>query len=333
MSGPYKARFCVAPMMDWTDRRCRAFHRILTRRARLYTEMVTADAVVFGPRERLIGFDASEHPVALQLGGADPARLAEAARIGVAFGYDEMNLNCGCPSDRVQSGRFGACLMREPSLVAECVAAMVAAVDVPVTVKCRIGVDEQEPREALFAFAEAVKAAGAAALVVHARKAWLEGLSPKDNRSIPPLDYEIVHALKRAHADWPIILNGGLADLNAARAHLGHLDGIMLGRAAYQNPELLIAVDPELFGEPSPVADGFEAIEVFMAIIAHGLQRGERLHDYTRHLHGMFTGRPGARAYRQVLATEAVKRGVGLAVLRDAVSRVEREQRLVAAAE
>ena len=207
-------------MMDWTDRRCRAFHRILTRRARLYTEMVTADAVVFGPRERLIGFDASEHPVALQLGGAEPGRLAEAARIGAEFGYDEINLNCGCPSDRVQSGRFGACLMREPKLVAECVAAMVAAVDIPVTVKCRIGVDEQEPREALFAFAEAVKAAGATALVVHARKAWLEGLSPKDNRSIPPLDYELVHELKRAHADWPIILNGGLADLETARAHL-----------------------------------------------------------------------------------------------------------------
>src|ERR1700723_3061274 len=224
MSRPYSARFSVAPMMDWTDRRCRAFPRILTRRALLYTEMVTADAVVFGPRERLIGFDASEHPVALQLGGADPARLAEAARIGADFGYDEINLNCGCPSDRVQSGRFGACLMREPALVAECVAAMGGAVKGPVTVKCRIGVDEQEPREALFALVEAVKAAGAAALIVHARKAWLEGLSPKDNRSIPPLDYEIVHALKRAHADWPIILNGGLADFDAARPHLEDLD-------------------------------------------------------------------------------------------------------------
>jgi tRNA-dihydrouridine synthase A len=333
MSRPYEARFCVAPMMDWTDWRCRAFHRILTRHARLYTEMVTADAVVFGPRERLIGFDASEHPVALQLGGADPARLAEAARVGAAFGYDEINLNCGCPSDRVQSGRFGACLMREPKLVAECVAAMAAAVDVPVTVKCRIGVDEQEPREALFAFAEAVKAAGATALVVHARKALLEGLSPKDNRSIPPLDYEIVHALKRAHADWPIILNGGLADLETASPHLEELDGIMLGRAAYQNPELLIGVDPELFEEQPPVADGFEAIEAFMPVIARGLKGGERLHDYTRHLHGVFTGRPGARAYRQVLATEAVKRGAGLDVLRSAVSRVEREQRFVAAAE
>jgi tRNA-dihydrouridine synthase A len=317
--------------MDWTDRRCRAFHRILTRRARLYTEMVTADAVVFGPRERLIGFDAGEHPVALQLGGAEPSRLAEAARIGAEFGYDEINLNCGCPSDRVRSGRFGACLMREPKLVAECLEAMVAAVDVPVTVKCRIGVDEQEPREALFAFAEAVKAAGAAALIVHARKAWLEGLSPKDNRTIPPLDYELVHDLKRAHAHWPIILNGGLADLDPARAHLTHVDGIMLGRAAYQNPEALIAVDPAFFGEPPPVADGFEAIEALMPVIARGLRRGERLHDYTRHLHGLFAGRPGARAYRRVLASDAIRAGAGLEVLRDAVSRVERERESIAA--
>ena len=312
-------------MMDWTDRRCRAFHRILTRRARLYTEMVTADAVVFGARERLIGFDADERPVALQLGGAEPRRLAEAARIGAEFGYDEINLNCGCPSDRVRSGRFGACLMREPKLVAECLAAMVAAVDVPVTVKCRIGVDEQEPREALFAFAEAVKAAGAAALIVHARKAWLEGLSPKDNRTIPPLDYELVHDLKRAHAHWPIILNGGLADLDAARAHLTHVDGIMLGRAAYQNPEVLIAVDPAFFGEPPPVADGFEAIEAFMLVIARGLERGERLHDYTRHLHGLFAGRPGARAYRRVLASDAIRAGAGLDIVREAIRFVSRE--------
>jgi tRNA-dihydrouridine synthase A len=325
MSRPYSARFSVAPMMDWTDRRCRAFHRVLTRRARLYTEMVTADAVVFGHRERLIGFDMDEHPVALQLGGAEPGRLAQAARIGAAFGYDEINLNCGCPSDRVQSGRFGACLMREPKLVAECVAAMTVAVDIPVTVKCRIGVDEQEPRASLFAFAEAVKAAGAAALIVHARKAWLEGLSPKDNRSIPPLDYRLVHVLKRAHSDWPIILNGGLADLDEAGAQLQHVDGIMLGRAAYQNPELLISVDPAFFGEPAPVADGFEAIEALKPTIARGLQRGERLHDYTRHLHGLFAGRPGARAYRRVLASEAIGAGAGLDVLRDAVSRVERE--------
>jgi tRNA-dihydrouridine synthase A len=318
-------------MMDWTDRRCRAFHRVLTRRARLYTEMVTADAVVFGPRERLIGFDAREHPVALQLGGAEPGRLAQAARIGAEFGYDEINLNCGCPSDRVQSGRFGACLMREPGRVAECVAAMAAAVDVPVTVKCRIGVDEQDPRAALFAFADAVKAAGAAALIVHARKAWLEGLSPKDNRTIPPLDHELVHALKRAHPDCPIVLNGGLADLDAARAHLQDLDGVMFGRAAYQNPELLLGVDPALFGEPTPVADSFEAIEAFMAVIARGLQRGERLHDYTRHLHGLFAGRPGARAYRRVLASEAIRPGAGLDALREAVALVERRAELAAA--
>jgi tRNA-dihydrouridine synthase A len=317
-------------MMDWTDRRCRAFHRILTRRARLYTEMVTADAVVFGPRERLIGFDADEHPVALQLGGAEPGRLAQAARIGAEFGYDEINLNCGCPSDRVQSGRFGACLMREPGRVAECVAAMAAAVDVPVTVKCRIGVDEQDPRASLFAFADAVKAAGAAALIVHARKAWLDGLSPKDNRSIPPLDHELVHALKRAHPGWPIILNGGLADLDAAGAHLQDLDGVMFGRAAYQNPELLLGVDPAFFREPAPVADGFEAVEAFMAVIARGLKRGERLHDYTRHLHGLFAGRPGARAYRRVLAGEAIRPGAGLDVLREAVALVERRVELAA---
>src|SRR5580658_5442338 len=222
-------RFSVAPMMDWTDRHCRVFHRLLTRRARLYSEMVTADAVVFGPRERLLGFDACEHPVALQLGGANPARLAEAARIGADFGYDEINLNCGCPSDRVQNGRFGACLMREPALVAECVAAMAGAAAIPVTVKCRIGVDAQEPREALFGLVEAVKAAGAAAVVVHARKAWLEGLSPKDNRDIPPLDYPLVYELKRAHPDLPIVVNGGLKDLSDAQAHLDHVDGVMFG--------------------------------------------------------------------------------------------------------
>jgi tRNA-dihydrouridine synthase A len=324
MSRPYDARFSVAPMMDWTDRRCRAFHRLLARRARLYTEMVTADAVVFGPRDRLIGFEADEHPVALQLGGADPSRLAEAARIGAGFGYDEINLNCGCPSDRVQSGRFGACLMREPGLVADCVAAMAAAVDLPVTVKCRIGVDEQEPRAALFTFAEAVKAAGAAALIVHARKAWLDGLSPKDNRSIPPLDYPLVHALKRAHPGWPIILNGGVADLASVRAELRHVDGVMIGRAAYQTPELMIGVDPELFGEQAPVADAFEAIEAFMPIIARGLERGERLHDFTRHLHGLFAGRPGARAYRRTLASEGVQAGAGIEVLKKAVANVER---------
>ncbi len=326
MTRPYSARFSVAPMMDWTDRRCRAFHRLLTRRARLYTEMVTADAVVFGPRERLIGFAPAEHPVALQLGGSEPARLAEAARIGADFGYDEINLNCGCPSDRVQSGRFGACLMREPVLVAEGVAAMTDAVDVPVTVKCRIGVDEQEPRDALFAFAAAVKAAGAAALIVHARKAWLEGLSPKDNRTVPPLDHALVYDLKRAHPGWPIIVNGGVSDLDEARAHLAHVDGVMLGRAAYQNPELLLSVDPAIFGEAAPFADAFEALDAFMPVIADGLERGERLHDYTRHLLGLFAGRPGARFYRRALATDALRPLAGLEALRAAVGQIGRRE-------
>src|SRR5580704_10968382 len=318
-------QFAVAPMMDWTDRHCRVFHRLLTRRARLYTEMVTADAVVFGPRERLIGFDADEHPVALQLGGSEPADLAEAARIGAAMGYDEINLNCGCPSDRVQSGRFGACLMREPALVADCVAAMAAAVAIPVTVKCRIGVDAQEPREALFELVEAVSAAGAAAVIVHARKAWLEGLSPKDNRDIPPLDYSLVYELKAAHPDLPIAINGGVISFDATLEHLNHVDGVMLGRAAYQSPELLLRVDPLLFGEEAPVANAFEAVEAFTPYMARALERGVRLHDMTRHMLGLFAGRPGARAWRQKLAMLAPGRGAGLEVLREAMAQVARE--------
>jgi tRNA-dihydrouridine synthase A len=323
-------RFSVAPMMDWTDRHCRFFHRLMTRGARLYTEMVTADAIVFGPRERLLRFDPFEHAAALQLGGADPSRLAQAARIGAEFGYDEINLNCGCPSDRVQSGRFGACLMREPALVAEGVAAMKAAVKIPVTVKCRIGVDEQEPGEALFAFAAAVRAAGADALIVHARKAWLDGLSPKDNRDIPPLDYPLVHALKRAHSDWPIAINGGIADLDAARAQLDHVDGVMLGRAAYQNPELLLSVDPLIFGEPAPFADAFEAVEAYVPYIERALGEGVRLHDITRHMLGLFAGRPGARLYRRTLATQAPKRGAGVAVLREALALLVEPRRIAA---
>ena len=319
-------RFCVAPMMEWTDRHCRFFHRLLTRRARLYTEMVTADAVVFGPRGRLLGFDAFERPLALQLGGADPARLVEAARIGADFGYDEINLNCGCPSDRVQSGRFGACLMREPALVGDCVAAMASAVAIPVTVKCRIGVDAQEPREALFALVDSVKAAGAAAIIVHARKAWLGGLSPKDNRDVPPLDYPLVHELKKAHPDLPLAINGGVVDLTAAREHLRHVDGVMMGRAAYQSPELLLGVDPLLFGEAAPVADGFAAIQAYIPYVEGALAAGARLHDLTRHLLGLFAGRPGARAFRQTLAMRAPARGAGVEVLRDAVGQVARER-------
>src|ERR1035437_8756688 len=236
-------RFSNAPMMEWTDRHCRFFHRLLTRRALIYTEMLTTGAVLRGDRARLLGFDAFEHPVALQLGGSDPQALAQSARIGEQFGYDEINLNVGCPSDRVQEGRFGACLMVEPALVADCVAAMKAAVKIPVTLKCRIGVDEQDPDEALFSFTDAVKAAGIDALIVHARKAWLQGLSPRENREVPPLDYSIVHRLKAAHPDLVIVLNGGIANLEQAQVQLGFVDGVMMGRAAYQEPWRLLAVD------------------------------------------------------------------------------------------
>lgn len=323
-------RFSVAPMMDWTDSHCRAFHRVLSRRALLYTEMVTTGAVIHGPRQRLLGYDASEHPVAVQLGGSDPGDLAEAARICVEeFGYDEVNLNVGCPSDRVQDGRFGACLMREPGLVGDCVAAMKAAVSVPVTVKCRIGVDDQDPQAALDALAEAVVAAGTDALIVHARKAWLQGLSPKENRDVPPLDYGRVRRLKRDRPGLPIALNGGLKSIDQAKAELAEtdgvrLDGVMLGRAAYQDPELLLRVDPELFGEAPPVAEGFEAVEAYEPYIAARLAQGVRLASITRHMLGLFSGRPGARAYRRHLATEAVKPGAGLEILRAAVAHVRR---------
>ena len=323
-AAPSPWRFCVAPMMDWTDRHCRYLHRLMTRRARLYTEMVTSAAIVFGDRQRLLGFDGFEHPVAVQLGGSDPAQLAAAARIAADFGYDEVNLNCGCPSDRVQNGAFGACLMREPALVGDCVAAMKAAVALPVTVKCRIGVDDQEPREALWAMAEATTRAGAAALIVHARKAWLSGLSPKENRDVPPLDYPLVHELKRDFPRVPIAINGGLRGLADARAALEHLDGAMLGRAAYQEAGLLLDVDAELFGEASPLSSQFDVVEAYVPYIESQLARGVRLADMTRHMLGLFTGMPGARAWRRHLATEAVKRGAGVEVLRAAAGLVGR---------
>ncbi len=309
-------------MMDWTDRHCRAFHRILSRHARLYSEMVTSAAVIHGDRERLIGFDPCEHPVALQLGGNDPVSLAEAARIGADFGFAEINLNCGCPSDRVQGGAFGACLMREPSLVGDCVAAMKAAVPVPVTVKCRIGVDDQEPEAALDAMADAVKSAGGDALIVHARKAWLKGLSPKQNRDVPPLDHALVHRLKSRHDDWIITINGGLVTLDDWHAQLAHVDGVMVGREAYQNPEILLAVDPELFGQEPPVADAVEALGAYEPYIARQIEQGVKLHAMTRHLIGLFIGRPGARAFRRHLATEGVRSDAGIQVLRDAVQHV-----------
>ncbi|WP_342108847.1 tRNA dihydrouridine(20/20a) synthase DusA [Methylobacterium sp. SI9] len=317
-------RFSVAPMMDWTDRHCRAFHRTLSARARLYTEMVTTGAVLHGPRERLLGFSAVEHPVAVQLGGSDPADLAQAARIAVDFGYDEVNLNVGCPSDRVQEGRFGACLMREPALVAACLAAMKAAVAVPVTVKCRIGVDDQDPEVALDALADALVAAGVDGLIVHARKAWLQGLSPKENRDVPPLDYGRAARLKQRLPGLPIAVNGGLRDLDAVQARLAEVDGVMVGRAAYTEPALLLGVDPDVFGVPAPAADAFAAVEAFEPYVAAVLAQGERLHAVTRHMLGLFNGRPGARAYRRHLSTHGMRPEAGLETLREAVALVAR---------
>ncbi|WP_246398394.1 tRNA dihydrouridine(20/20a) synthase DusA [Hansschlegelia beijingensis] len=314
-------------MMDWTDRHCRLFHRALTSQALLYTEMVTTGAVRFGPRERLLGFSSEERPLAAQLGGSEPEELAEAARICEGFGYDEINLNVGCPSDRVQDGRFGACLMAEPDRVARGVAAMKAAVSIPVTVKCRIGIDDQDPEEALDRLADAVVAAGCDALIVHARKAWLKGLSPKENRDVPPLDYDRVFRLKRRFPDLPVSINGGIGSIEQARALLEPrdgvtLDGVMLGRAAYQNAELLLAVDPLLFGEAAPHADARAAVEsLFPAIEAH-LARGGRLSNFTRHMLGLFPGRPGARAFRRLLSEEGPKAGAGLDVLRAALDLV-----------
>jgi tRNA-dihydrouridine synthase A len=316
-------KFSVAPMMDWTDRHCRVFHRLLSRRARLYTEMLTTGAVIHGDRQRLLGFDPAEHPVALQLGGSDPAALAESARIGEGFGYDEINLNVGCPSDRVKDGRFGACLMAEPQVVATCVAAMKRAVAIPVTVKCRIGIDDQDPERALDEIARAVVAAGADALIVHARKAWLQGLSPKENRDIPPLDYDRVYRLKAALPHVPVIINGGIATIADAKAHLAHVDGVMLGRAAYQEPWRLLSVDPELFGEAPPHATMHEAIEALMPYIERELAAGTRLHSITRHLVGAFHGVPGARAFRRYLAEVCTKPGAGTEQLAEALRIVE----------
>jgi tRNA-dihydrouridine synthase A len=314
-------RFCIAPMMEWTDRHCRVLHRLLSARVRLYTEMVTADAVIRGDRARLIGFDPFEHPVALQLGGAESAKLAEAARIGAEFGYDEINLNVGCPSDRVQSGRFGACLMREPELVADCVAAMRAAVSIPITVKCRIGVDDQDPEIALRSMLALCMQAGVTVFAVHARKAWLEGLSPKENREIPPLDYELVYAIKREHPDLTIVLNGGIETLDQAERHLAHVDGVMLGRAAYHSPAMLAEVDARFFGGASPSLD--DVVEQYAGYVERQLRAGVPLNAMTKHMLNLFNGRPGARLVRRHLSENATRRGAGIEVLRDALAHLQ----------
>jgi tRNA-dihydrouridine synthase A len=316
-------RLCVAPMMDWTDRHCRAFHRVLTRRALLYTEMLTAAAVLHGDRGRLLAFDLDDNPVALQLGGSDPAALAAAARIGEDFGYEEINLNVGCPSDRVQSGRFGACLMREPKLVAECMAAIIAAVRIKVSVKCRLGVDDQAPLESLWRLVDLCARAGVGTFIVHARKAWLKGLSPKENREVPPLDWELVRRLKAERPDLTIILNGGLRSLEEAEQRLEWADGVMLGRAAYHEPALLGEADARIFGEAG-IIGRFEAVDRYLPHIRRQLALGTPLAAMSRHMIGLFHGQPGARAWRRILTVEGSRAGAGAEVVAAALSEARR---------
>jgi len=306
-------------MMEWTDRHCRYFHRLMTRRALLYTEMLTTGAVLHGDRSRLLRFDPSEHPVAVQLGGCDPDALAASARVCAEFGYDEINLNVGCPSDRVRNGRFGACLMAAPALVGECVAAMKAVVAVPVTVKCRLGIDDQDPEAALDALADAAIAAGVDRLIVHARKAWLSGLSPLENRRVPPLDYARVYRLKQRLPALDVVINGGVASVKEAGMHLARLDGVMMGRAAYQEPWRLLDVDPVLFGAPAPMASAQMAAEALIPYVERETAAGVRVHSILRHLVGLFHRVPGARAFRRHLSTAAVKPGAGAEVLRYAL--------------
>lgn len=315
-------RLSVAPMMDWTDRHCRMFHRLMTRRAMLYTEMVTTPAVLYGPKARLLDFSPPEHPIALQLGGSDPVELGQAVRISRDWGYDEVNLNCGCPSDRVQSGCFGAVLMERPALVADCVRAMQDQADVPVTVKCRIGVDDQDPETVLPDFLEQVSAAGVSHFVIHARKAWLQGLSPKENREIPPLNYDLVLRMKAAFPHLTICLNGGVATLEQAETLLAQgLDGVMIGRAAYHDPASVLIGADRLWGEDH-APDAALVVQAMKPYIAAHLESGGRLHQITRHMLGLFTGRPGARGWRRVLSTGATRPGAGLELLDQALAEV-----------
>jgi tRNA-dihydrouridine synthase A len=322
MQNYQRNRFAIAPMMNWTDRHCRVFHRRLTRRALLHTEMVVADAVIHGNREHLLGFSEEEHPVVLQLGGSDPVRLAEAARIGADFGYDEINLNVGCPSDRVKSGEFGACLMRTPAVVGDCIAAMKASVDVPVTVKCRLGVDEQDPEVALDALADVAVEAGADAIWVHARKAWLSGLSPRENREVPPLDYSRVHRLKARLGRVFVGVNGGIRTLDDADEQLRLVDGVMLGRAAYETPAVLAEIDGRFFGASDGPPDLVAVVESMNPYVEGVVARGGKLGHVTRHMLGLFNGHPGARRWRRILSEGSAARGDAVLVLRKALAAV-----------
>lgn len=319
-------RFCVAPMMAWTDRHARFFLRRISRNARLYTEMVTANALIHGNPDRFLDFDPSEHPVALQLGGSDPVALRQTAKMGEDWGYDEINLNVGCPSDRVSSGHFGACLMAQPNLVADCVQAMADEVSVPVTVKCRIGIDDMDPGEPLDHFIGTVKSAGCKTFIIHARKAWLQGLSPKENRDVPPLDYDRVYALKKSFPDLTIIINGGITTLDQAAEHLAHVDGVMLGRAAYETPYILSDVDQLFFASQAPVETRVSIVEEFIPYCEEEVSKGTPLHRITRHILGLFHGCPGARQWRRHLSTHAVKKDASTEVLRDALQFVSARQ-------
>ena len=312
-------RLCVAPMMEWTTSPCRIFHRLLSPHARLYTEMVHANAAIHGDRARLLGFDGSEHPLALQLGGSEPALLAQAARVGEEFGYDEINLNCGCPSERVQSGAFGACLMREPALVADCVAAMRAAVSIPVTVKCRIGVDEQDDDAGLHEFIDTVHRGGCDVFMVHARKAWLKGLSPKENRDIPPLNYARVRRLRAEFPQLTIVLNGGITTRVGAAEALADFDGVMIGRAAYHEPYLLAELEHDLFDADCIAPDRGEILRALRPFIEARLARGESISHFTRHILGLYQGLPGARRFRRVLSEGSHLRGTGFELIERAL--------------
>jgi len=316
-------KFCVAPMMDWTDRHCRFFLRLMSKHARLYTEMVTTGAILYGDRERFLRFDPMEHPVALQLGGSEPDALARCAEIGTAFGYDEINLNCGCPSDRVQEGRFGACLMKEPQRVAESVAAMRRETHLPVTVKTRIGIDDSEEYAFLKQFVETVAAAGCEVFIVHARKAWLQGLSPKENREIPPLRYEVVHRLKQEFPQLTIVLNGGLKTLDACSEQLHDLDGVMLGREVYENPYVMAQVDAQLYGDAAQAMSREDVAMALLPYIERELAQGASLNHISRHILGLFRGQPGGRAFRRVISQNATRPGAGAEVLRAALAEID----------
>jgi tRNA-dihydrouridine synthase A len=319
---PNPWRFCIAPMMDWTDRHDRFFLRLISRHARLYTEMITSGALLHGDRARFLRFDPAEHPVALQLGGSEPDALARCAEFGEAAGYDEINLNCGCPSDRVQVGQFGACLMKDPRRVAQCVGAMRKATALPVTVKCRIGVDDSEDYAFLKNFVETIAAQGCTTFIVHARKAWLSGLSPKENREIPPLNYPAVYRLKQEFQNLTVVINGGLRSLDAAQEQLTHVDGVMLGREAYENPWLLAEVDRRLFGAALPIPSRAQVVRGFYPYVERELASGAALAQLTRHILGIYRGQPGGRAFRRVLSQQACRPGAGLEVLEAALAEV-----------